>query len=124
MNAQDYLAKAVRALESAAALLEKEDFEGSANRAYYAMFHAARGALASRNVEIRSRKHGALVGQFSRHLIADGSLPKALGRTINEVQKLRHVGDYDAPTLARTDAEEALQSAQEFVAAVQRLMRR
>ena len=96
MNPEQYMAKAVRALESAAALLEKVDFEGSANRAYYAMFHAARGALASRNVEIRSRKHGTLVGQFSRHFIAGGTLPKAFGRTINEVQKLRHVGDYDA----------------------------
>jgi uncharacterized protein (UPF0332 family) len=117
------MAKAVRALDSASALLEKEDFEGTVNRAYYAMFHAARGALASRNVEIRSRKHGTLVGQFSRHLIADGSLPRALGRQINEVQKLRHVGDYAAATLARADAEEALQSAQEFVAEVGRLLR-
>ena len=117
------MAKAVRALESAAALLGKEDFEGSTNRAYYAMFYAARAALASRNVEIRTRKHGILIGQFSRHFIADGTLPKALGRTINEVQKLRHVGDYDAPTLARTDAEEALHSAQEFVAAIERLLR-
>jgi uncharacterized protein (UPF0332 family) len=31
----------MRALESAAALLDKGDVEGSANRAYYAMFHAA-----------------------------------------------------------------------------------
>jgi uncharacterized protein (UPF0332 family) len=117
------LAKAVRALESATALLEKGDFEGSANRAYYAMFHAARGALASRNVEIRSRKHGTLVGHFSRHLIADGSLPKTLCRSINDVQKLRHVGDYDAPALARAEAEEALHSAREFVTAIDRLLR-
>ena len=87
------------------------------------MFHAARAALASRNVDIRSRKHGTLVGQFSRHFVVNGTLPKVLGRTINEVQKLRHVGDYDTPTLARTDAEEALQSAQEFVAAIERLLR-
>lgn len=123
MTPEQYMAKAVRALESAATLLKNADFEGSVNRAYYAMFHAAQGALASRKVDIRSRKHGTLVGQFSRHFIADGSLPKALGRTINEVQKLRHVGDYDAPALARTDAEEALQSAQEFVAAIERLLR-
>jgi hypothetical protein len=55
--------------------------------------------------------------------IADGSLSGAFGRKINEVQKLRHVGDYDAPTLARADAEEALQSAQEFVAEIDRLLR-
>jgi uncharacterized protein (UPF0332 family) len=115
LNPEQYIAKAVRALESAAALLGKEDFEGSANRAYYAMFHAARAALASRNLEIRSRGHGTLVGQFGRHFITDGTF-QGSWPTINEVQKLRHVGDYDAPTLARADAEEALQSAHEFVA--------
>jgi hypothetical protein len=54
-------------------------------------------------------------------LIADGSVPKNLGRSINDVQKLRHVGDYDAPALAR--AEEALHSAQEFVVAIDQLLR-
>jgi uncharacterized protein (UPF0332 family) len=117
------MSKARRALESSAALLGKGDFEGSVNRAYYAMFHAARAALASRSIEIRSRKHGILVGQFSRHFITDGVLPKALGQAINEVQKLRHAGDYEAPVLARQEAEEALVSAREFVMAIKPLLR-
>jgi hypothetical protein len=50
-------------------------------------------------------------------------LPKAVGRAINDVQKLRHTGEYDAPGLTRKDAEEALLSAQEFVAAIEQLLR-
>ena len=123
MSPDEYLAKAALALDSAAALLARNDFEGAVNRAYYAMFHAARGAIASHDIEIRSRKHRTLIGQFSRHFVVGGSLPRALGRAINEVQKLRHFGDYDAPAVAREDAEHALASAREFVTAIQRMLR-
>jgi hypothetical protein len=68
------------------ALLERNDFAASVNRAYHAMFHAARGALARRSVENMSRKHGTVVGQLGRQFVAGGILPKS-GRTINEVQK-------------------------------------
>ena len=45
MRPADILAKAERALASAKALLEIGDDDGAANRAYYAMFDAARAAL-------------------------------------------------------------------------------
>jgi len=122
LQPDEYMAKARRALGSAAVLLAEEDFEGSINRAYYAMFHAARCALATNGIETRSRKHGTLVGQFSRHLVAEGKLPKDLGRALNDVQKLRRVGDYDEPGIPRGDAEEALARAREFVSAIERLL--
>ena len=50
-------------------------------------------------------------------------MPKSLGRSINEVQKLRHPGDYEAPVLARNNAEQALVSAREFVAAIELMLR-
>ncbi|WP_204848259.1 HEPN domain-containing protein [Rhodopila globiformis] len=39
------MAKAARAAESARALLDRGDADGACNRAYYAMFDAARAAL-------------------------------------------------------------------------------
>jgi uncharacterized protein (UPF0332 family) len=39
--------KAARALDSARLLLDAGDTDGACNRAYYAMFDAARAALAS-----------------------------------------------------------------------------
>ncbi|TSE26764.1 hypothetical protein Tsedi_00472 [Tepidimonas sediminis] len=44
MNATDLLAKAEVAAASAQALLERGDPDGAVNRAYYAMFDAARDA--------------------------------------------------------------------------------
>ena len=45
MNALALMAKAVRAAESARILLDTGDKEGACDRAYYAMFNAARAAL-------------------------------------------------------------------------------
>jgi uncharacterized protein (UPF0332 family) len=45
VKAEDLIAKAIRAAESAHALLKLEDADGACNRAYYAMFEAARAAL-------------------------------------------------------------------------------
>ena len=45
MNAQELMAKSQRALASAQKLLEDNDGDGACNRAYYAMFDAARAAL-------------------------------------------------------------------------------
>jgi uncharacterized protein (UPF0332 family) len=45
VNAQDLMTKAARAVASAQALLELGDADGASNRAYYAMFDAARAAM-------------------------------------------------------------------------------
>lgn len=45
MNAQELMAKAHRAVASARNLLQDNDGDGACNRAYYAMFDAARAAL-------------------------------------------------------------------------------
>ena len=42
MNAQELMTKANRALASADKLLQDDDSDGACNRAYYAMFDAAR----------------------------------------------------------------------------------
>ena len=45
MTPQELMAKADRALASAKLLLDSGDVDGACNRAYYAMFDAARAAL-------------------------------------------------------------------------------
>lgn len=45
LTADVLMAKAVRACASARALLDLDDVDGACNRAYYAMFDAARAAL-------------------------------------------------------------------------------
>ncbi|MCO6434390.1 hypothetical protein [Nitrosomonas nitrosa] len=45
MKAQDLMAKVIQAAASAKLLLDTGDADGASNRAYYAMFDAARAAL-------------------------------------------------------------------------------
>ena len=73
MRAQDLLAKAIRAAASAKVLLDTGDADGACNRAYDAMYDAARAALlASRR---SSRTRGCQDAQRS-----DFSLQLALGQ--------------------------------------------
>jgi uncharacterized protein (UPF0332 family) len=45
VKAEDLMAKAVQAVASAKLLLDTGDADGACNRAYYALFDAARAAL-------------------------------------------------------------------------------
>lgn len=72
MKADDLMSKAVQAAASAKILLDTGDVDGACNRAYYAMFDAARaallasGALADLNI---GRTHSGLISAFSLHLV-------------------------------------------------------
>lgn len=66
------MAKAVRAAKSAQVLLAEGDMDGACNRAYYAMFDAARAALLASEAPVEpeiGRTHGGLVSAFSLHLV-------------------------------------------------------
>ena len=77
------MAKADRACLSARALLNLGDVDGACNRAYYAMFDAARAALLASGSPVRpdiGKTHSGLINTFSEHLIKNGPVPKELGR--------------------------------------------
>lgn len=114
--------KADKACSSAQALLELGDTDGAANRAYYAMFSAARAALlasgavtASEGVE---RTHGGLIGAFGRHLVKDGPLPKEMGRFLNRAHESRLIADYNDAPVEVADAQELVEQASIFVEAM------
>ena len=90
MTATELLRKADAALASAKRDLDAGDFDGAANRLYYAMFHAARAALASIG-EPAQGPHGRIIAQFSLHFCKNGPLPTELGRAINETQGRRRL---------------------------------
>lgn len=54
-TAREFMAKAERAAESAKLLLEAGDADGACNRAYYAMYDAARAALLAAGARWRPR---------------------------------------------------------------------
>ena len=87
MNASDLLDKAGRALASARILLESGDLEGACNRAYYAMFDAARSALLSTRAEVTQsvRTHSGLITALSLHLVKSGRMPVESGKALNRI---------------------------------------
>ncbi len=83
MTPHELMPKAQRALASAQLLLDSGDVDGVCNRAYYAMFDAARAALlwvqAPVPAEI-ARTHSGLISAFSLHLVKPGLIAVQAGR--------------------------------------------
>lgn len=107
MNEQDLMAKAQRALTSAHTLLSDGDNDGACNRAYYAMFDAARAALLACKAPVPpevAKTHSGLISAFSLHLVKPGTFPVELGRSFNKAEDLRLIADYKGDPLAADDA--------------------
>jgi uncharacterized protein (UPF0332 family) len=114
----DILAKAERALASAKALLEIGDDDGAANRAYYAMFDAARAALMETQAIVETetiRTHSGLITAFSLHLVKTGKVPMEFGRAINKVEEIRLAADYKDTPVEHEAAVWAIEQAEDFV---------
>ena len=122
MKAQDLLAKAIRAAESAKVLLDDGDADGACNRAYYAMFDAARAALLASGSPVGpeiAKTHTGLISAFSLHLVKAGRVSVELGKTLNKAEELRLVADYKGNPVEKEDAAWAVSQAQIFVQAMQ-----
>lgn len=121
MSAAELMAKAGRAVTSARLLLESGDADGACNRAYYAMFDAARAALLAADAPVEAevaRTHGGLISAFSLHLVKSGRVTVELGRILNRAEKFRIVADYKADRVDAEDAAWAVQQAEVFVSAM------
>lgn len=79
------IGKADRALASATLLLDAGDLDGTCNRAYYAMFDAARAALIALVGLPReaARTHGSLIAAFGMNLVKPGVVSIELGKSLN-----------------------------------------
>ena len=122
MTADDYMEKAARALSSARLLLADNDVEGACNRAYYAMFDAAQGALRGSGAQVNpaeTKTHSGLIGAFGRHLVKTGRLPAELGRALNEVERVRLLADYTGDKIDHEKANWAVDQSAAFIVAIQ-----
>lgn len=118
MNAQSLMMKARIACESARALLERQDSDGACNRAYYAMFDAARAALMATNAEIPlniGKTHSGVLTAFSQHLVKNGPVPRDIGRLLKQAEELRLVADYSGDSITLDDARALVEKAESFV---------
>lgn len=115
------MVKARRALTSAHTLLQDGDNDGACNRAYYAMFDAARAALIASQAPVPAeiaKTHSGLISAFSLHLVKPGRFPVALGKSFNKVEDLRLIADYKGDAIEAEDAQWAVNQSELFVAQV------
>lgn len=115
------MAKAERACSSARALLDLGDIDGACNRAYYAMFDAARAALLASSAPVRpdiGKTHSGLISTFSEHLIKNGPVSKEMGRLLKRAEEIRLVADYKGDSVELSDAQEIVAQSEIFVAAM------
>jgi uncharacterized protein (UPF0332 family) len=115
------MAKAAQAQASARVLLDRGDADGACNRAYYAMFDAARAALLASGAPVEpevARTHNGLIAAFSLHLVKTGKVPIELGKSLNKVEELRLAADYKGDSIEIEDAAWAVKQAEAFVLAI------
>ena len=118
MKVEDLFEKAIRAVSSAQLLLDSGDADGACNRAYYAMFDAARAALLASDAPVVPevvKTHSGLISAFSLHLVKTGQVPVELGKAFNKVEDPRLIADYKGDPVELEDAAWAVQQAERFV---------
>ncbi len=118
MKVENLFEKAIRAVSSARLLLVSGDADGACNRAYYAMFDAARAALLASDAPVVPevvKTHSGLISAFSLHLVKTGQVPVELGKALNKVEDLRLIADYKGDPVELEDAAWAVQQAEKFV---------
>ena len=122
MTLDAFVGKAVRAIASARLLLEDGDVDGACNRAYYAMFDAAKAALlrAAPADLLVAKTHGGLISAFSLHLVKTGLLPVALGKSLNRAHEVRQVADYTDDEVSQDQARDMIEQAEFFVETIRK----
>ena len=121
MNSEQLMSRAQRTVASAKLLFDAADLNGACNRAYYAMFDAARAALLTLEEPLQSeviKTHSGLITAFSLYLIKTGRIPEQYGKALRQVEQIRLIADYSDAEIERAAAATAIRQASDFVAAV------
>ena len=121
MKPAELIARARRSAASAMLLFDAGDLNGACNRAYYAMFEAARAALMAGEETVNSeaiKTHSGLITAFSLYVIKPGFIPAQYGRSLRQADQVRLIADYSDEGVDRERARSAIEQANQFVDAV------
>ncbi|HSL82799.1 MAG TPA: HEPN domain-containing protein [Thermoanaerobaculia bacterium] len=115
------LDKAEHAIRAGQILLDSDEAEFAAGRAYYAMRYVAEALLYERGMAFR--KHTAVHAAFGKEFAATGLLDPKFHRWLMTASDLRLQGDYDAVArMTHEDVETRLEQARELLAAGRRFL--
>jgi uncharacterized protein (UPF0332 family) len=106
------LAVAQSDLLDARAGFENLRYKWSTIQGYYAMFHAARALLYSRNY--REKSHYAILVAIKALFVEENKLDIRYVRNLLNAMNLREAADYEAD-FSREGAEAVIKSAEEFI---------
>ena len=118
------MTKAETLCSSARTLLNLGDTDSAINRAYYAMFHAARVALLKTDAPVDPnivRTHKGLIGAFGQYVVKNNPELSAMGRILSRAQTARIIADYADSSDKPAVAEEIVNQAENFVATIKAL---
>ena len=122
-QAQKLLAKAARAIRAAEVLLNSDEAEFAAGRAYYAMFYAAKALVEEQG--FTSNKHSGVHSLFGQKVTQTGRIDPKFHRWLLNAFETRQQSDYGIDAhVTREDAELTLARAREFLSEAERLLRR
>lgn len=112
------LEKAERAIHAAEILLQADDAEFAAGRAYYGMLHTAQALL--REEDLRYKKHSGVHAAFGEHFAKTGILDPKFHRWLLAAFNNRIRGDYDFFSIIDEDTvTEMIDQAREFLLVAQ-----
>jgi uncharacterized protein (UPF0332 family) len=113
------LEKAHEFLQTAQRCLQEGWYNSAVNRAYYAMFQAARAALATVAIEQPQWSHGGLHATFATELVRRRKLyPLTCVHALTEAMELRHMADYSDLQISQRQAARAVKAAEELLTRV------
>lgn len=108
------LEKADDSIIQAEALFNIQQYFGSVNRAYYAIFYAALAILLTKG--LGSSKHSGVLSLFNKEFVKTEEVDKKWSKVFKDAFKVRSIGDYDEFTkIDKLQAERLVQDAKSFV---------
>lgn len=119
---QKELIRAKKALSAAKALLEFQLYEDCVSRAYYAVLHAAKAALAMEDIDAQS--HVAVRRKFGLNLVKTGKIEKDFAQILTKEKEDRELSDYNIHIEIEGDtAEKRVVDAEKFVKRIETFLR-
>jgi uncharacterized protein (UPF0332 family) len=113
-NVENLLQMSKDCLEDAQILFEKQRYEGTSNRAYYAYFDAVRALLATK--EFWGKSHSGTHSKYAETFVKTGILPIHTSKNLRIIFEFRQGGDYDSNIeITETDAKYCLEETQKFI---------
>ncbi|HLC15280.1 MAG TPA: HEPN domain-containing protein [Thermodesulfovibrionia bacterium] len=117
----EFLIKAKDNLNAAQMCFENGFYDSCANRAYYAVFHAAIAALADRGIKRDKIDHKQIQADFCEKLIKRQKVyPAQVKSYLMDMQSVRNQADYTTESISRNLAHKQINKAKEMILLIER----